>query len=255
MRGHKNFQEATDQSSSCKFYSEKHFPCGLYKMTHLCSTLLPVISPRLCLSTRSKKGVSSARMWAECKDKSCWVWFLATQYMCSLPPPLPVQHWFWANGLWAGWLSKLLEFSVRPFSQGQPEPVLEEQRLYCGIQGHVRLRRAPVVGSMLHFCFNFDVAHPTDLKKQTALHLWLLTCWIFAFKRCMQRTRNRNSVSVVVWVESSLLAPVLTIRNEYISKFVFYHFTINSVRHRNLNASLFMSHISCTKAIQCALNQ
>lgn len=64
---------------------------------------------------RCGSGALSARMWAcvvamplpGCLNTSRRVWFFAAP--CdALSPWLQVQHWFWGNGLWVGWLNELL---------------------------------------------------------------------------------------------------------------------------------------------------
>lgn len=94
------------------------------------------------------------------------VWFLAAR--CNvLSRLLQVQHWFWGNGLWAGWLNKLLEFSAGIFSQGQEKFVADHQkRRYSWLQGYVRLLRCFSVqcSVFLSACCNFDVKYPADLR-------------------------------------------------------------------------------------------
>lgn len=66
-----------------------------------------------------------------CLNTSRCVWLSAAGRNVTPPPPPPPllqgQHWFWGNGLWAGWLNKLLEFSARRFIQGHDQTKFAEK--------------------------------------------------------------------------------------------------------------------------------
>lgn len=112
-------------------HSEGHFLTTSIR-SWMTRSLYPVISPwvfsecsqhpdcktRCIIYTDLRADVEIHLLGSLNTSRCVWFW-VAGHYVLS--PLLQGQHWFWENGLWAGWLNKLLEFSASLFIQGHDQ--------------------------------------------------------------------------------------------------------------------------------------